>query len=297
MWKGYGVTQSISSSFKNQGNKILSDFFAGDEALLPTEISTEENPGWFNPDDVIWRVNTDSSLLVGGLSSLLLQTLHPLVMAGVADHSDYREDPLGRLNRTGKYVAATTFGNEEIAQRMVDTVNSIHDKVFGKTPEGEDYSARTSHLLKWVHVTEVFCFLNAYQTYGPKKLDKDEMDLYVSQMSMVVKKLGVVDPPETYSDLLSDLENFKEECKSSFQSEEALKFLLTPSFLPLPAKPAYGLVSAAAISLLPLWVRKMLLIPLPPLVAPIVITPSAKHLIKTLRWFQISPSQRASEDV
>jgi len=293
MWKGNGMTQSISSSVKEQGNKILSDFFSGDEALKPSEISTKSNPGWFTPDDVIWKVNTDSSLLVGGLSSLLLQTLHPLVMSGVSDHSDYRVDPLGRLNRTGKYVAATTFGKAEIAQQMVDTVNAIHKKIIGNTPKGIDYDATDSHLLKWVHITEVFCFLHAYQTYGPKKLDKSEMDSYVAQMSSVVKKLGVIDPPLTYSELESDLHMFRSECETSFQSEEALKFLLTPSFIPATAKPAYVLVSAAALHLLPLWVRKMLLVPLPPVITPLAVKPSTKYLIKTLRWFQINPSERA----
>ncbi|MEM9714223.1 MAG: oxygenase MpaB family protein, partial [Actinomycetota bacterium] len=128
----------------------------------PHRIDERADDGWFGPGSATWHVHGDLSMLVGGVRALLLQTLHPGAMAGVADHSSYREDPLGRLHRTGAFVGATTFGSTAEAEQAVEVVRTVHRRVVGTTPEGVPYSADDPHLLLWVHATEVDSFLRAH---------------------------------------------------------------------------------------------------------------------------------------
>ncbi|MDH4363327.1 MAG: DUF2236 domain-containing protein, partial [Acidimicrobiia bacterium] len=114
---------------------------AGDERLSRRELATWDDPGLFGPASVAWRVHGESSMLIGGLRALLLQTLHPLAMAGVADHSDYRRDPWGRLHRTGRFIGATTYGNTATAEHVIAMVTAIHRRVEGTAPDGRHYAA------------------------------------------------------------------------------------------------------------------------------------------------------------
>lgn len=129
-------------------------------------------PRWFDKDRPIRRVHADASMFVGGLRALLLQSLHPLAMAGVAEHSDYRGDPWGRLQRTSTFLAETTFGPATDAQRAVDKVRGIHRRVRGVAPDGTPYEASDPHLLEWVHIAEIDSFLLAHQLYGAEPLDQ-----------------------------------------------------------------------------------------------------------------------------
>src|SRR5690242_1796906 len=140
-----------------------------------------DTPGarWFAEDRPIRRVHADASMYVGGLRALLLQSLHPLAMAGVAEHSDYRGDPWGRLQRTSTFLAVTTFGAAPDAQRAVDKVRGIHQRVHGIAPDGRPYRATDPHLLEWVHVAEVDSFLLAHRLYGAHPLDQGGRDGYV----------------------------------------------------------------------------------------------------------------------
>ena len=128
-----------------------------------TRIHTAPGPRWFAEERPIRQVHADASMFVGGLRALLLQSLHPLAMAGVAEHSDYRGDPWGRLQRTSTFLAVTTFGTATDAQRAVDRVRGIHRRVHGVAPDGKPYRADDPHLLEWVHIAEVDSFLKAYQ--------------------------------------------------------------------------------------------------------------------------------------
>src|SRR6201996_7703615 len=135
-------------------------------------IHDTPGPRWFGEDRPIRRVHADASMFVGGLRALLLQSLHPLAMAGVAEHSDYRGDPWGRLQRTSTFLAVTTFGPAADAQRAVDRVRGIHRRVHGTAPDGRPYEASDPHLLEWVLIAEVDSFLLAYQRYGAGHLDQ-----------------------------------------------------------------------------------------------------------------------------
>jgi len=151
---------------------------------------TEHDPGLFGPDAVVWRVHADRCGLIGGLRALMLQTLHPLAMAGVAQHSDYRHDPWGRLQRTASFIAVTTYGCTSAAERLIGRVRAIHDRVEGVAADGRPYRANDPHLLAWVHATEVDSFLRAYQRYGASTLTDAEADRYVAEMGEIATRLA-----------------------------------------------------------------------------------------------------------
>jgi uncharacterized protein (DUF2236 family) len=119
----------------------------------------------------------------------------------VAEHSDYRGDPWGRLQRTSTFLAVTTFGTANDAQRAVDKVRGIHRRVHGVAPDGRAYRADDPHLLEWVHIAEIDSFLLAHRLYGAKPLDQSGRDAYVSDTARVASALGVVDPPQTEAEL------------------------------------------------------------------------------------------------
>ncbi len=165
------------------------------------ELFESEGPRWFGPDRAIWRVHADAAIFVGALRALLLQSLHPLAMAGVAQHSDFREDPWGRLQRTARFLAGTTYGTAAQAEQACATVRRVHGRVRGIAPDGRSYDANDPHLLLWVHLAEVDSFLAAHQRFGARPLDRAERDQYVSDLGRVARELGVPDPPVTVGEL------------------------------------------------------------------------------------------------
>ncbi len=163
-----------------------------------------EGERWFDDEAVIRRVHADSAMFVGGLRALLLQSLHPLAMAGVAEHSDYRSDPWHRLQRTADFLAATTYGPADEAERAVARVHAVHERVVGVAPDGRSYAANDPHLLRWVHVAEVDSFLAAHQRFGETSLLPHERDEYVRDMAVIARALGVpaaADAPRDSSDV------------------------------------------------------------------------------------------------
>ena len=144
----------------------------------------------FAPDDPICRVQGHAGMYAGGIRALLLQSLHPLAMAGVGEHSGYRGDPWGRLQRTSEFIAMTTFGPIESAQRVLDRINRVHRTVVGTSADGRPYSATDPHLLKWVHVAEIDSFLVAHQRYSRTPLTPPEADTYIEQAAWAAGRLG-----------------------------------------------------------------------------------------------------------
>ena len=229
-----------------------------------TRIFTAPGPRWFPPDAPIRTVHADAAMFVGGLRALVLQSLHPLAMAGVAGHSGYRGDPWGRLQRTSRFLAATTFGPTEVAERTVAQVRAVHRRVRGTAPDGRPYRADDPHLLRWVHVAEVDSFLRAHHRFGERPLSDRQRDEYVAQVGFVSSKLGVLDPPQSVADLRDVLASYRPELGGTPEARDTARFLLLYPPIPLLARPAYALISAAAVSMLPAWARRMLLLP-PPL--------------------------------
>ena len=241
-------------------------------------------PRWFDDDRVIRRVHADASMFVGGLRALLLQSMHPLAMAGVAQHSDYRTDPWGRLQRTADFLAATTFGPVDVADAAIARVRMVHQRVRGRASDGRPYSAGDPHLLRWVHICEVDSFLAAYQRYGASPLTEAEADEYVADMAVVASALGVNHPPVTVRQLRQEFREFRPELQGSREAREAARFLLLEPPLPLPARPAYGLLAASAVALLPAWVRWPLRLPYLPVSEAVAVRPAGAAVTGLIRW-------------
>jgi uncharacterized protein (DUF2236 family) len=239
---------------------------------------------WFADDRPIRTVHADSAMFIGGLRALLLQSLHPLAMAGVAGHSGYRGDPWGRLQRTSYFLAVTTFGLASDAEATVARVKGIHRRVRGVAPDGRPYAASDPHLLKWVHVAEVDSFLSTHQRYGAAPLSPADADGYVADSARVARAIGVIDPPTTVADLKRQLQSYRPELQSTAEARAAARFLLVRPPLPAYARPPYAVLASAAVASLPLWARWPLRLPYVPLAESTVVRAAGTGLVRTLRW-------------
>ncbi|HJQ01366.1 MAG TPA: oxygenase MpaB family protein [Jatrophihabitans sp.] len=253
-------------------------------------IHTAPGPRWFAEDRPIRRVHGDAAMFVGGLRALLLQSLHPLAMAGVAGHSGFRGDPWGRLQRTSHFLAVTTFGTSQDAEAMINRIRAIHARVNGIAPDGRRYSAADPHLLRWVHVAEVDSFLLAHQRYGAHPLDQAGRDGYLADTARVARALGVLDPPTTEAELRTALAEFRPELAGTRQAREAARFMLLQPPLPLAARAPYGVLAAAAVAGLPRWARWPLRLPYLPVAEATVVRLAGDGLVRTIRWAMTPPA-------
>ncbi|MET8696805.1 oxygenase MpaB family protein [Streptomyces bauhiniae] len=248
-------------------------------------------PRWFAPDRPIRVVHGDASMFPGGLAALLLQSLHPLAMTAVADHSDYRNDPWGRLARTSTFLAYTTYGAADDAQRAVDRVRAVHEHIRGHTPDGEPYHAADPHLLAWVHSAEAYCFLTAHQRYGKHPLNAAGRDAYVADMARVATAMGIENPPTTVRELRARLNSYRPELRLTPQTREAVHYILLRPPLPKPVLPPYLLLGAAAASLLPTWSRAQLALPVLPRTERWCVAPAGAAVTALTRYLLPPPPQ------
>lgn len=259
------------------------------DAEPPREMVWDENdPNPIDQDSPARIVHADPAMFVGGVRALLFQTLHPDAMYAVAEHSDYEDDPLGRLQRTARFLADTMFGTATQANDAIHIVRTVHSHVRGTLPDGRIYRADDPHLLGWVHATEVDSFLTAYQRYGERRLSKAECDRYVADMSIVGEALGVEDAPQSCAELAAMIDSYRDELRPTRQCRDATRFLFAPP-LPIGVLPFYGLIFSSAVALLPRWSRSMLLLPVAPGIDPLVLNPATTALTKTLRWARGAP--------
>ncbi|MEO7052271.1 MAG: oxygenase MpaB family protein, partial [Rhodanobacter sp.] len=146
------------------------------------------DPGLFGPPSATWRVHSDfPGMLAGGLAALTLQALHPLALAGVWDHSNFRGDLLGRLRRTTAFVGGTTYASLAQAEALIAQVRRIHDHITGMGEDGRPYSANDPHLLTWVHVSEAYCFLEGYRRYSHIALPPGAADRYYDEARQIAE--------------------------------------------------------------------------------------------------------------
>lgn len=247
-------------------------------------IHGRPGPRWFEPGSPIIEVHADASMFVGGIRALLLQSLHPAAMRAVSEHSGYRGDMWGRLARTSRFLAVTTFGHVEDAEQAVAAVRSIHDRVRGTMPDGTPYAASDPHLLAWVHVAEVDSFLRAHRAYGARPLDQAGRDTYVAQTAEVARRLGVVDPPTTEAALAELLAAYRPELRGTPEAREAVFRLLVLPPLPVAARLPYAALTAAAVGLMPRWSRLPLRLPWLPVTERTLVPVLGKGMTGTIRW-------------
>ncbi|MGC9960664.1 MAG: oxygenase MpaB family protein [Acidimicrobiales bacterium] len=254
----------------------------------PIQIYREPagDQGWFGPDSMTWKVHARlGPMLVGGLSALMLQTLHPLVVQGVADHSNYREDPFGRLQRTADFIALTTYGGDDVAATALQAVRAIHGRVRGTTPGGDHYRATDPELLTYVHVTEVWSFLRGYQRYSQHPLLAVEKNQYLAEMSTVARRLGARDVPESVDEVRSYLRELRPQLRRGPEAERIVRFLRQPpTGSSALERAAHRTIIEAGIDLLPPFARRELGLLRPPAFRLIAVRPAASVLSQALQW-------------
>lgn len=273
--------------------EVLSGRRDGRSDIAKAIAASQGEPGWFTPESDIWRVHGSVATFVGGIGSLLLQTLHPLALAGVSEHSSYRTDPFGRLQRTGAFIAATTFGSTGLAEQTVAAITRMHTRVRGIAPDGRPYSAGDPRLLTWVHITLTESMLTAYLRYG--RDGEINPDGYVADMAVVGRAMGVVEPPTTRADLTDCLADFADDLAFGPDAEQMKGFIMNPP-LPFGLRPGYAVLCAGARNLLSPEHRDLLRDPIPP--APVRATQDAATdaTLRVLRAALVeSPAKAAGE--
>ncbi|QXI39180.1 oxygenase MpaB family protein [Pseudomonas xantholysinigenes] len=221
--------------------------------------SPKGDPGLFGPGSISWQVHGDfPSMLVGGISALMLQLLHPLALAGVWDHSNFRHDLLGRLRRTSQFISGTTFGSTRDAEWLIDKVRTIHLQVVGSAPDGRPYAASDPDLLTWVHVAEVSSFLAAHLRYRNPNLPRACQDAYYAEIALVAERLGARDVPRSCAEIEDYLQRMRPQLQCDARSLEVVDILRRAPAPSRLAQPVGKLMLNAGIDLLPDWASTML---------------------------------------
>jgi uncharacterized protein (DUF2236 family) len=227
--------------------------------------SAKGERGYFDPDGVAWRVGREQALLLGGGRALLLQVAHPLVAAGVAEHSDYQVNPWRRLERTMRTVWAIVYGTRVQADRASARVRTLHERVRGETaramgpfPQGTPYSAADPELLLWVHATLVDTALLVYGSWV-RPLDDLEQSAYYEEMKTLAVLFGT--PPEIIPPTLEDFRAYMRERLASDEicatdaARDVARLVLRPP-LPLALRPAAEALGLVTVGLLPERLRE-----------------------------------------
>jgi uncharacterized protein (DUF2236 family) len=220
--------------------------------------------GYFGPDSVTWRLHADPMQWVGGVRALFLLSLHPLAMAGVDQHSTYREDPIGRLQRTGDYLAAVTFGTKAEADRAAARVRGVHRRVKGVEPEsGTPYWAPDPELLLWVHCGEIDSFLTVGRRAGIR-VSAADADRYVAEQVTAAGLIGI--PRELVPSTTAELDDYfalaRSDLRTTAAARATARWLFVPPMptlvqLATPARAVWASAAGLAFATLPRWARRM----------------------------------------
>jgi uncharacterized protein (DUF2236 family) len=220
-------------------------------------------------------------MMVGGIAALLLQMLHPGVLAGVWDHSKFRADMSGRLRRTARFIATTTYAGREDAEAAIARVRRIHDHVEGTLPDGTPYRANDPALLAWVHVTEVTSFLAGWRRYAEPRMSRADQDSYVAEMARIGSGLGADPVPRNLAEAEALLRAMRPALRVDSRTREIARLILKEPAPNRALEPFHLLTRAAGVELLPDWARR--LHGFPPVPGPLVRA-GTQGLARTLRW-------------
>jgi len=225
----------------------------GAASSLDAFTQPQGDPGLFGPSSVVWKVHADfSAMMVGGLSSLMIQALHPRALAAVWDHSNFRHQLKARLGRTALFVATTTYGGVDLAMQSIDRVNSIHEKIQGFDLNGQAYRANDPDLIRWVHLIETSSFLNAYQYLALRSLSSFDCDRYVVEMNKVGYLLGAKDLPSTFRDVQQAIMEYDSTLIFDQRTRETLHSIESYS-VDFSQKPFFSLVLDSSFDIVPKW--------------------------------------------
>ena len=273
-----GITRPLKGAIAAQVVSLFNDRSKG-------EAPVKRRPdGLFGTRAVAWRVHGDvTSMLVGGVAGLLLQMLHPAVLAGVWDHSSFRADMHGRLRRTARFIALTTYGGRAEAEGSIARVRAIHERVRGILPDGTPYSANDPALLAWVHVTEATSFLEAWVRYAEPGMTVADKDRYFAEMAQVGEALGAAPVPRTLAEARRLVQAMRPLLLSDERTREVADLVLHQKTRSRIEDAMQALTMQAGVDLLPPWARRMHGLPSPPLARPLVQA-GTMGIARTLRW-------------
>lgn len=238
----------------------------------------------FPRDSVIWRVHGDvTSMMAGGIAALLTQMLHPQALGGVWDHSGVQADMAGRLRRTARFLAVTTYGERAAAEQAITKVRHIHGQVRGTLADGTDYRADDPHLLAWVHVAGALMFLDGWRRYGEPRMSARDQDVYFAQAAEVARMLGADPVPVTRQDAERLVAEFRPELRSDERTRAFRDLVLHAPAQSLAEIPVRQLLMRAAVDLLPPFARTLHGLAAPAITAP-AVRGATMGLAETLRW-------------
>ena len=224
--------------------------------------------GLFGPGSVTWRVHADPVFPIAGVRALILQALHPLTMAAVAQQRGFEEDFWGRLDRTGQYVSTLTYAPESQARRTAAKVRGIHRKLVGTNPAtGETFRLDRPDLLLWVHCCEVDSFLGTARRAGAP-ITPDDADEYLREQVLAATLVGI--PEEMVPSSVTAMERYFQDVRPQLEltddATRGVKVLISPPMpkkvrLLTPARPAWAGLAGMAFALMPGWARKLYRMP------------------------------------
>jgi uncharacterized protein (DUF2236 family) len=247
-------------------------------------LESVADAGFFGPDSASWRVHGDfTSMMIGGVAALLLQMLHPRALAGVWDHSDFRHDMTGRLRRTARFIAGTTYGATDEAAALIAHVQKIHDRVAGALPDGTPYSANDPDLLTWIHVAEVSSFLAAYLRYKDPAFPAADQDRYFAETALIAERLGATEVPKSRAAVEAYLRQVRPQLAYDHRTREVARALLDQRAASPAIAPFMKLIFQAAQDLLPAWAAELHGFRAAGVSRPAVRT-AARSLGRVLRW-------------
>jgi uncharacterized protein (DUF2236 family) len=246
------------------------------------------DPGLIGPDSVSWEINADlASVSQAGLPAIVLEVLHPSVIAGVQDLSNYRDDPFRRARATLGYVLTTTFGNTEAATGIIERVKRVHSFVNGTRPDGVPYRALDPELLAWVHTCIPWMILRAFE-HTKRPLSQEERDRYLAEQA-VIGRLGGADwVPTTEAELDDYVESMRPKLAVNAQTREFIDFLMTSPFFPdLPGpvdRHLHRFAIYAGMSRAPQWAQELIGFDRPSALTRTLIGPALQSDARRLRW-------------
>ncbi len=209
-------------------------------------------------DSVSWRIfKNPVSLFVGGVTAVILEFADPAVRSGVWDHSSFRSDPVGRLRRTGLAAMVTVYGARSTAEQMIAGVRLMHARVRGTTPTGEAYRANDARLLRWVHATAAFGFIEAYCRYV-QPLPSEMRDRYYREGVPAARLYGALEVPRSHDDVQALFAAMHQRLEPSPIVFEFLDIMKRTPVFPGPLRPLQRLMVRAAVQATPAWIRERL---------------------------------------
>jgi len=273
------LVRQVRKTFNDQakGEKPVP---ASDDALFPR-------------GSVIRRVHGDvTSMMVGGVAALLTQMLHPKALGGVWDHSGVAEDQLGRLRRTARFIATTTYAQRDSALAAIDKVKSIHEQVSGTLPDGTDYRATDPWLLSWVHVAGAINFLDGWRRYGEPGMSPADQDTYFAESGEIARLLDADPVPQTRAEAERLIAQFRSELRADQRSRDFRDLVLKAPVQSAAQAPIQALIMNAAVDLMPEFAREMQGLSKP--VLPPMVRSATFGLASTIRWAFAGENYRAT---